>query len=67
MKLTVNGKPLTFESGTLEVPTLLQQLGIDPKLVVIELNHHILPAESYHNITLTDGDSIELIQFVGGG
>lgn len=67
MLLTINGTSQTVDFVDLTISALLTQLSIDPKLVVIELNHCILPAEQYDNTLLKSGDTIELIQFVGGG
>lgn len=67
MLLTINGQSQTFSSSHLDINTLLDQLSVDPKLVVIELNQSILSPEHYDNTPLNEGDVIELIQFVGGG
>lgn len=67
MQLTINGQSQTFSSSHLDINTLLDQLSVDPKLVVIELNQSILSPEHYDDTPLNEGDVIELIQFVGGG
>jgi thiamine biosynthesis protein ThiS len=65
MQLIINGQLRDFTSP-LTISQLLQQLDLSPKRVVIELNTKILTAEA-HTTQLKDGDTLELIQFVGGG
>jgi len=38
-----------------------------PKHVITELNGTIIPADQWANTSLKDGDSLELVTFVGGG
>ena len=66
MKILVNGenKELT-EQTTLE--ELIQQLGVRKETVVAEVNRRIIQLDKRSGIQLTDGDQVELIQFVGGG
>jgi thiamine biosynthesis protein ThiS len=50
------------------VAGLLASLGIDPRLVVVEHNRAILrDRETYSMHALNDGDSVEIVHFVGGG
>jgi sulfur carrier protein len=66
LKVLVNGenKELT-EQTTLE--DLIQQLGVRKETVVAEVNRQIVQLDKRSGIQLTDGDQVELIQFVGGG
>jgi thiamine biosynthesis protein ThiS len=36
-------------------------------MVVVELNRDILARDSYSDVEVTDGDTVELVHFVGGG
>ena len=36
-------------------------------MVVVELNRDILERDSYEDVPVRDGDTIELVHFVGGG
>jgi len=65
MQLTINGQQRNFVAP-LTISQLLQQLNLEPQRVVIELNKNILTAETYET-ELQNGDTIELVQFVGGG
>ncbi|MDE5620737.1 MAG: sulfur carrier protein ThiS [Ruminococcus sp.] len=62
--ITVNGEKLDF-SGT--VTELLVVLGYGEKRVAVELNENILPKAEYENTSVSDGDKLEIVRFVGGG
>jgi len=36
-------------------------------MVVVELNRDILERDSYRDFTVSAGDTLELVHFVGGG
>lgn len=46
---------------------LLAHLSLDPRQVVVELNREIVRRARLAEVTLADGDSVELVHFVGGG
>jgi thiamine biosynthesis protein ThiS len=62
----LNGKPRHVEAG-LTVKELVESLGLNPALVVVELNREILSRSRYGAVGVQDGDTIELVHFVGGG
>jgi thiamine biosynthesis protein ThiS len=64
--LTVNGEQRTVPPGT-TVLGLLESLDLVPGTVVVERNRRILPRDDYGEVTLADGDRLELVHFVGGG
>lgn len=66
MKITVNGKEKSFPTP-LNICGLLEALQLDGDRVAIELNLGIVSKESFAGTALKDGDSIEIVQFVGGG
>ena len=66
MKLQINGNPRDFV-GPLSLQDLFQQLGIKPDRVAVELNRNIVPREQWDKTTLSDGDRLEIVHFVGGG
>jgi thiamine biosynthesis protein ThiS len=49
------------------IENLLGQLEIDLRLVAVEQNLEIVPKVDYSTRLIRDGDSIEIVQFVGGG
>ncbi len=66
MEITVNGSTRRADSGA-TVASLLTELGIAPERVAVERNLDIVARERFPDTPLTDGDRIEIIQFVGGG
>ena len=49
------------------IENLLAQLEIDVRLVAVEQNLEIVPKTEYSTRSIGEGDSIEIVQFVGGG
>ena len=65
--LTVNGDRREVP-GDFTLSDLLDSLGLDPRLIVVEHNRQILhDRASFPRIDLNDGDTLELVHFVGGG
>lgn len=65
MKLRVNGN--IIETGANTVFGLLEELNIKPERVAVEVNTKVLKKTEYRDFTLSEGDSIEIVNFVGGG
>ncbi|MCC6490344.1 MAG: sulfur carrier protein ThiS [Candidatus Hydrogenedentes bacterium] len=66
MVVKVNGETRTLAPGA-TVAMLLEGLGLDASVTVVERNADILERSSYPDTILADGDVLELIRFVGGG
>lgn len=66
MHITVNGEQTSILEGT-SLLSLIESRGLDPQAVVAELNLDIVPAGTFADVRLNPGDSLELLQFVGGG
>ena len=66
MKVTVNGEAREITPGT-TVSGLLEDLGLHPRLIVVEHNREILDRTSFDATEVRAGDNIELVHFVGGG
>ena len=66
MKLRINGQEKEIADG-LSVAALLEHLQIRPARVVVERNREIVPREGYGAILLVEGDTLEIVHFVGGG
>jgi sulfur carrier protein len=66
MRLTLNGETFeTSKAGT--VMDLLKELGIGPESVAVEVNLSIIKKTDYSTCKLHEGDTIEIVNFVGGG
>lgn len=66
IRVQLNGKDREIERG-LTVRSLLESLELKPGMVVVELNREILERDSYPTVTVSEGDTLELVHFVGGG
>ncbi|MEG1609846.1 MAG: sulfur carrier protein ThiS [Bilophila sp.] len=66
MHLSVNGTTRTCPEG-LSMLELVKELGLPPEKIVVERNLSIVPADLFAKTILQDADTIEILQFVGGG
>jgi len=66
MRITINGESREFRDP-LPVDALLARLEIEPRKIAVERNLEIVPKSGYSTTLVTDGDRIEIVQFVGGG
>ena len=66
MQITVNGERRDV-AGPCTVEALLQELTLDPRLVVVEHNRRILKRPDVSHVTIQAGDQLEIIRIVGGG
>ena len=66
MKLKINGEEREITDG-LTLAALLEDLKIRPARVVIEHNREIVAREAYGVTRLAEGDTLEIVHFVGGG
>ncbi|MEM9840759.1 MAG: sulfur carrier protein ThiS [Pseudomonadota bacterium] len=64
--LTINGEAQSFDAP-LTVDGLLAALSITGGKVAVERNRAIVPRSQFGDTVLADGDSIEIVKFVGGG
>jgi thiazole synthase len=62
----INGERRTVAAGA-TLLELLASLELDPRVVVVEHNRAIVRRPRLSGVTVTEGDSIELVHFVGGG
>ena len=65
-RVTLNGEPREVPAD-LAVDELLRHLDLEPRLVVVELNREIVRRDDYARTSVQDGDSLEIVHFVGGG
>lgn len=66
MKITINGQEKDFASS-LSLEDLVDKLKKNKDHVIAELNGNIIKSKEWAGTTVNDGDSIELVTFVGGG
>jgi thiazole synthase/sulfur carrier protein len=66
MTITLNGDARPLAPGC-TVASLLAELGLDMRKVAVERNEAIVPRSLYAQTALADGDSLEIVHFIGGG
>ena len=66
MEISVNGEMKTVADG-IAVSELLETLGVTKGRVAVELNRQIVPKAEHDSATLSAGDKVEIVSFVGGG
>jgi len=66
MNIIVNGENRDFNDGvTLE--DVLKELSLEGKVMAAAVNMDIVKQDNWSSQVLTDGDKLELLDFVGGG
>jgi thiamine biosynthesis protein ThiS len=64
--MQINGQAVSAAAG-ITLAQLLTQQGFDAARVAVELNDRIICRSDFDAVRLADGDTIEIVQFVGGG
>jgi len=67
MSITLNGKSVDLQEGVSTVEQLLSHYQLENRIVVVEVNKEIVTKENYKTMSLSNGDVVEIIHFVGGG
>ena len=63
--LKINGQPSRAAGMTLM--EYLEQSGVDPARIAVELDGEIIPRADCACTWLQDGQELEIVSFVGGG
>ena len=67
MQITVNGKPAEA-TDNITINELLKELNVEtPEYVSVEFNGDILDREAFATTTVSDGDVVEFLYYMGGG
>ncbi len=56
-----------LEIVVLTISVYLEQSSFDRARIAVELNEEFLPKAKFPETVLQDGDSLEIVSFVGGG
>ena len=69
LTLSVNGEQQVLEPSPDPtcLSTVIQALGHNPALVVVELNGVIIPKSRWPTQPVGEGDTLEIVTIVGGG
>ncbi|HRI04594.1 MAG TPA: sulfur carrier protein ThiS [Pyrinomonadaceae bacterium] len=64
--ITLNGEQLPI-AGDIDLETLISQLALPAKRLAVEMNGNVIRRIDWPQTTVSDGDRIEVVHFVGGG
>ena len=69
MQLKINGEIKTINNANEELllEVLIESLGYNPQLVVVELNGEIINPKVWISTKINNGDCLEVVTIVGGG
>lgn len=63
--ITLNGESRHTTAST--IAQLVRELELEPTKVAVERNREIVPRSTLEEAALADGDTLEIVHFVGGG
>lgn len=63
--IRING--VDVDAAEANLKEYLLKEGYRPERIAVERNGQIVPRSTYEEVFLKDGDSIEIVHFVGGG
>ena len=63
--LKINGK--SVDAAGVTIAQYLTRENFDSRKVAVEVNEEIVPKDKFADVTLQDGDVVEIISFMGGG
>ncbi len=63
--VTINGE--SKDAAGNDLKNYLESMGFDLMKIVVEKNLEIIPREELGKHVIKDGDTIEVLRFVGGG
>lgn len=64
--IQLNGQDYPLDAAV-ELPALLQQLGVEGRRLAVELNQQIVPRSQYLHTRIQPGDQLEIVEAIGGG
>lgn len=67
MKLTINGNMIDLPADTDTVADVIAFFQFKSPIIIVEHNDTILKREQHATTNVSDGDTLEFVQFVGGG
>lgn len=65
LSITLNGETRRADAGS--IADLVRSLELDPAKVAVERNGLIVPRSTLAEVSLGEGDVLEIVHFVGGG
>ena len=66
ISVTINGKRETLERP-MALPDLLAARNVNRKMIAVGHNGEVVHRGDYDTVVLRDGDTVDIVQMVGGG
>jgi sulfur carrier protein len=66
MKVHLNGEPAEIVDDD-TIAAVIERLGLHDRRIAVELNRALVERDRWKSTALHAGDSLEIVQFVGGG
>lgn len=66
MQVQVNGEPTELPDGA-TVALLVEKMALVGKRLAVEVNEDIVPRSQHAELTLNNGDHVEVVHAIGGG
>ena len=66
IRVTINGDEQEIPNA-MPLSEYVSSLGVNPKMIAIAYNGEVLRRDEWAEVTLSDGDSLEVVRAVGGG
>ncbi|TWT87941.1 sulfur carrier protein ThiS [Neorhodopirellula pilleata] len=66
LQITVNGSPAEIPHA-MSVAELLQTVEVPKNYLAVEVNEEVVAKEDHGNVTVGEGDRVEVVTLVGGG
>ena len=66
MNITVNGESRTLQDTT-SLSKLVELLGLQDKRIAVEVNREIVPRSEHDSFILSENDTVEIVNAIGGG
>lgn len=67
VELIINGEMIQLPESVKNVSDLLTYFQLNNKIAIVEVNLNIINKQDYETTTLSNGDKVEIVHFVGGG
>lgn len=64
--ITVNGKKQEIEKAV-TLPSFLEAHNINSRMVAVGYNGEVVPRDKWSEVTVKEGDVLDIVHMVGGG
>ena len=66
MNIVVNGNDTNVAEGSV-ISDLIESLDLNAQRLAVEVNKRIIRRAEWDSTTISEGDRVEIVHFVGGG